>query len=99
MAFLGNKSDTTRQNAIIISAYNSSYLDRQVVAPAIVQYLGIKTFTLPRYKYNIISRGVNQFRGNFIFTSGDNVENVIASIKASTDGIETKVENLEGEFT
>ena len=99
VALLGNKSDTTRQNAIIISAYNSSYLDRQVVAPAIVQYLGIKTFTLPRYKYNIISRGVNQFRGNFIFTSGDNVENVIASIKASTDGIETKVENLEGEFT
>jgi hypothetical protein len=99
VALLGNRSDSTRQNAIVISAYNSSYLDRLIVAPSIVQYRGIKTFSLPLYRLNVISQNINQFKGTFVFSSGDNVENVIASIKASTDGIETKVENLEGEFT
>ena len=99
VALLGHRSDTSRQNAIVISAYNSSYLDRQIVAPSIVQYKGIKTFALPPFKTNVISQGANQFKGNFVFTSGDNVEDVIASIKASTDGVETRVESLEGEFT
>jgi hypothetical protein len=74
-------------------------LDRLIAAPSIVQYKGIRSFSLTPNRVNVISQGINQFKGNFIFTSGDNVENVIASIKASTDGIETKVENLEGEFT
>jgi hypothetical protein len=99
VALLGNRNDSSRQNAIIISAYNSSYLDRLIAAPSIVQYKGIRSFSLTPNRVNVISQGINQFKGNFIFTSGDNVENVIASIKASTDGIETKVENLEGEFT
>lgn len=99
IALLGNKNDTSRQNAIIISAYNSSYLDRQIIAPSIVQYKGINQFSLIPFKTNVISQGANQFKGNFVFTSGDNVEDVIASIKASTDGVETRVESLEGEFT
>lgn len=99
VALLGNINDATRQNAIIISAYNSSYLDRQIEAPSIVQYKGINGFSLLPFKTNIISQGVNQFKGNFIFTTGENVKDLITSIKASSDGVETRVESLEGEFT
>jgi len=40
---LGNNSDTSRQNAIILSAYSSG-LDNSVKSPSIVQYKGIKSF-------------------------------------------------------
>ena len=41
---LGNRKYTSRQAAIIISAYNSTYLDKGIKAPAIVQYDGINDF-------------------------------------------------------
>ena len=99
VALLGHRSDTSRQNAIVISAYNSSYLDRQIVAPSIVQYKGIKTFALPPYRLNVISQNINQFKGNFIFTSGESLDSAIATLKASNESIEAKVESIEGEFT
>ena len=37
---LGNTTDTTRQSAIIISAYNSQFLDSELLAPSISQYEG-----------------------------------------------------------
>ncbi len=47
---LGNRTDVTRQNAIILSAYNSKFLDTALVAPSIVQYKGINDYRLDKQR-------------------------------------------------
>jgi hypothetical protein len=68
---LGNKSDSTRQAAIVISAYNNQFLDSAIQAPSIVQYNGINDYNLSTHRLNVISKGLNQFKGNFQTTAGD----------------------------
>lgn len=68
---LGNKSDSTRQAAIVISAYNNQFLDSAIQAPSIVQYNGINDYNLSTHRLNVISKGLNQFKGNFSTTAGD----------------------------
>jgi len=75
IAQLGNRSDTDRQAAIIISAYNNQYLDNAIQAPSIVQYNGINDFNLNTHRLNVISKGYNSFSGNFTTTAGENLEN------------------------
>lgn len=105
VALLGNASNVTRQNAIIISAYNNSFLDSGIVAPSIVQYRNINGYTLKNRSVNILSNGVNQFKGNFIISSG-NVEDLIdelassvATLEVSNEGIEGRVSSMEGDFS
>lgn len=43
---LGNRTNKSRQNAIILSAYNSKFLDAALLAPSIVQYKGINDYHL-----------------------------------------------------
>ena len=62
---LGNNNDKSRQNAIIVSSYNTGFLDKTVVAPSIVQYAGINNFELEKYKINVISASGNKFKGEF----------------------------------
>lgn len=84
---LGNKTDTTRQAAIIISAYNTGYLDRTVVAPSIVQYSGINDYNLEPHRQNIISVGKNIFKGEFLVDNGKSLESYIADrIKLTASG-------------
>lgn len=68
---LGNKTNTDRQAAIIISAYNNQFLDPTIQAPSIVQYSGINDYNLSTHRLNVISKGLNQFNGNFSTTAGD----------------------------
>lgn len=75
IAQLGNRSDTDRQAAIIISAYNNQYLDNAIQAPSIVQYNGINDFNLNTHRLNVISKGFNSFRGNFTTTAGEDIAN------------------------
>ena len=75
---LGNKTDTTRQAAIIISAYNTGYLDKTVVAPSIVQYQGINDYNLETHRLNVISVGKNIFSGEFRVDNGVTLESYIA---------------------
>ncbi len=70
---LGNRTDTTRQAAIIISAYNSQFLDKGIKAPSIVQYQGINNYDLSAHRLNIISNGLNQFKT----TTGKDLEDII----------------------
>lgn len=74
---LGNRTDTTRQAAIIISAYNSGYLDKGIVAPSIVQYEGINDYDLTTHRMNVISKGLNSFKGTFITSTGEDVEDLL----------------------
>lgn len=84
---LGNRTDTTRQAAIIISAYNTGYLDKTVVAPSIVQYQGINDYNLETHRLNVISVGKNIFSGEFRINNGKTLESYIADrIKLTASG-------------
>ncbi|WP_449024043.1 hypothetical protein [Prevotella pallens] len=75
---LGNNNDRTRQNAIIVSSYNTGFLDKTVIAPSIVQYAGINNFDLEKYKINVISASGNKFRGEFSVSNGKTLEEYVA---------------------
>ena len=102
---LGNRSDTLRQAAIIISAYNNAYLDKGIKAPAIVQYDGINDFQLEPHRLNVISKGLNRFMGSYLTSDGKtdivdkigNVEtttnNKFSEIQQTIDGITQTVSN------
>lgn len=74
---LGNTTDTSRQSAIIISAYNSQFLDNELLAPSITQYEGINRYELKPFRLNIISKNLNSFVGNFKVQGGKTLEEVL----------------------
>lgn len=90
---LGNRTDTTRQAAIVISAYNSQFLDKGLKAPSIAQYAGINDYNLGNHRLNIISNGLNQFKGAYSNNSGQDIENIIATTASTLDG---KITTLNG---
>ena len=102
---LGNREDTSRQAAIIISAYNNAYLDKGIKAPAIVQYDGINDFQLETHRLNVISKGLNRFMGSYLTPDGqtdivDKIGNIqtttsnrFSEIQQTIDGITTTVSN------
>lgn len=74
---LGNTEDASRQSAIIISAYNSLFLDNELLAPSITQYEGINRYELKPFRLNIISKNLNSFVGNFKVQGGKSLEEVL----------------------
>ena len=90
---LGNRTDSTRQAAIIISAYNSQFLDKGITAPSIVQYAGINDYDLSQHRLNVISNGLNQFKGSYNNNSGVDIEQIITTTANTLDG---KIETLNG---
>lgn len=77
---LGNRTDNTRQAAIIISAYNQQFLDPTIKAPSIVQYYGINDYNLQNHRRNVISRDFNEFKGSFKTSTGEDIEDLIDDI-------------------
>lgn len=75
---LGNNNDKSRQNAIIVSSYNTGFLDKTVVAPSIVQYSGINNFDLEKHEVNVISASGNKFKGEFSVSNGKSLEEYVA---------------------
>lgn len=90
---LGNRTDTTRQAAIVISAYNSEFLDKGLKAPSIVQYAGINDYNLSNHRLNVISNGLNEFKGSYNNNSGKNIETIISETASTLDG---KITTLSG---
>ena len=74
---LGNTTDKTRQSAIIISAYNSQFLDSELLAPSISQYEGINRYELKPFRLNVMSKTLNSFVGNFKVQGGKSLEEVL----------------------
>lgn len=89
---LGNRTDTLRQAAIIISAYNNAYLDKGIKAPAFVQYDGINDFQLETHRLNVISKGLNRFMGSYL--TGDGKTNIVDKI----GNVETTTNNKFSEI-
>lgn len=87
---LGNRTDTSRQNAIILSACAS--LDPNVQAPSIVQYKNINSYTLNGKIYNQIAANGNTFTGNFMVVNGSTTDNVLDLITGTTPTISTDTE-------
>lgn len=89
---LGSRSDTTRQSAIIISAYDAQWLDKgyyekdgktitksTLKAPYIAQYSGINTFNLTPFRWTILSKDFNILRGDLALNDGTSVEDAISN--------------------
>ena len=103
---LGNRTKEERQAAIIISAYNDGYLDPEIKAPSLVQYQGINDYSLKNHRLNVISKGLNQFKGAYLNNAGKNLDTKIddlsttvsdktSDITQTIDGIKTRVSNTE----
>ena len=98
IVMLGNRNDTTRQSAIILSAYNNQYLDPQIKAPSMAQYYGINDYNLATHRHNVLSRDFNQFKGDFTTTAGDDIGTTISNLTVNVNGINTRVTNIEGDY-
>ena len=103
---LGNRTKEDRQAAIIISAYNDGYLDPEIKAPSLVQYQGINDYSLKTHRLNVISKGLNQFKGAYLNNAGKNLDTKIDDLSTTVsdktsdltqtiDGIKTRVSNTE----
>lgn len=103
---LGNRTKEDRQAAIVISAYNDGYLDPEIKAPSLAQYQGINDYTLKTHRLNVISKGLNQFKGAYLNNAGKNLDTKIddlsttvsdktSDITQTINGIKTRVSNTE----
>ncbi|SBV91895.1 hypothetical protein [uncultured Dysgonomonas sp.] len=71
----GNRTNTSRQSAIMLSAYGSD-------APSIKQYAGINSYNLTGKEVTVISPSGNKFTGDFVIqSSGTNVTTAIDNAK------------------
>lgn len=97
---LGNRTDVTRQNAIILSAYNSKFLDTALVAPSIVQYKGINDYRLDTHRLTVLSSGLNEFTGNFKVSTGERIEDYVKhNAYQGENNIDVRVYSVDGNLT
>lgn len=89
---LGNKTDATRQNAIIISVYGEG-------SPSFTQHKGIKTYSLEGTEKTRISPDGNVFTGSFLFESGTSVEVAVKDAKDAAEQISTALGDYKKEVT
>lgn len=99
IVLLGSRTDKSRQNAIVISAYNSQFLDAGLKAPSIVQYSGINNYNLSSHRLNIISNGLNAFKGAFTTTDGKDVKQTFDSISGTVTTHTTNIASLSATCT
>ena len=85
---LGNRTDTTRQNAIILSSYGDD-------SPFIKQYSGINDYVLSGKEKQVISPFMNKFTGEFHFNSNKNIETELESAKEDAKNAQSKAETAK----
>lgn len=102
---LGNTTDTSRQNAIVISAYNISFIDSDdfnddegIYAPLFVEYTDINGYNVgDSNRRNVIARNGTRLKGDFMvynsFTGG--YTKVESLIQALSDSITLRVSSVE----
>lgn len=75
---IGNATDATRQNAIIISVFGEG-------SPSFTQYEGINSFSLHEKAKTIVSPSLNRFTGELHFSSGKTVSSAIDDVDKKAD--------------
>ena len=86
VAVLGNRTDTQRQGAIVITAMYNSWLDSSVNGPAMIEYWGINNYELKSHRQSYMSNGRNVFKGTFVSMAGDDIETLIDD---ATEGLKS----------
>ena len=92
---LGNRTSSSRQSAIIISAYNTQFLDKNITAPSIVQYYGINDYNLANHRRNVISRDFNEFKGDFKTSNGNDIEELIDAVSGTVSSHTQSISQLQ----
>jgi len=82
---LGNRTDTTRQNAIILSSFGTG-------APSFKQYAYIDSYSLVDKEVTIISKDGNRFLGDFILNTGINIATQLQILE---NLIKTEIQSVE----
>lgn len=79
----GNRTNSARQSAIILSAYGSD-------APSFKQYAGINSYDLTGKEVTVISPSGNKFTGDFVIqSSGKNVTTAISEVDTKAVNAQT----------
>lgn len=87
---LGNRTDVTRQNAIILSTVGDD-------APSLKQYKGINGYTLRNKEVTILSPTLNKFLGQFISeVTGKSYDDMFSELQAD---FQTVKDQVDREFT
>lgn len=86
VAVLGNRSDTQRQGAIVITAMYNAWLDSSVKGPAMIEYWGVNNYELKSHRQSYMSNGRNVFKGTFVSMAGDDIETLIDD---ATEGLKS----------
>lgn len=88
IAMLGNRTDTSRQTAIYLSAYNS--IDPELKAPLFAQYVGINDYSIAKHRKTYIDAKGASFIGNFKVSSGQDLEDFInGQVSGTTTDLHT----------
>ncbi|MDD3037148.1 hypothetical protein [Bacteroides sp.] len=82
---LGNRTDPTRQNAIILSSYGPD-------APSFKQYTGINSYSLEGKEVSVTSPEGNRYVGDFILNTGINIA---TQLKVLENLIKTEIQSVE----
>lgn len=84
IAMLGNRTNTNRQSALYLAAFNS--IDTGIQAPLIAQYEGINDFNLATHRITWFAKNGNEVQGNLkVIVDGEakTVQELIESEKES----------------
>ena len=83
----GNRTNSARRSAIILSAYGSD-------APSFKQYAGINSYDLTGKEVTVISPSGNKFTGDFVIqSSGKNVTTAISEVDTKASNAQTAATN------
>lgn len=105
---LGNWSDAERASAIVLSAYDDGWLDTEIEAPSIAQYVGVgmdaaDRWNLAKCRYTWLARNGNQITGNLRVVTAEGTkevtEYVSSEVATQTEAIvDTKVTEKTAEL-
>lgn len=105
---LGNWSDAERASAIVLSAYDDGWLDTEIKAPSIAQYVGVgmgeaDRWNMAKCRYTWLARNGNQITGNLRVVTAEGTkevtEYVSSEVATQTEAIvDTKVTEKTAEL-
>lgn len=105
---LGNWSVAERASAIVLSAYDDGWLDTEIKAPSIAQYVGVgmdetDRWNMAKCRYTWLARNGNQITGNLRVVTAEGTkevtEYVSSEVATQTEAIvDTKVTEKTAEL-